>query len=82
MTLVQKAYPKARCPDCQTVIPKTAVDGSACKNCGHVFYEGKRDQFDVAVDGLDEFPLSELQQSLVNYLRANKDDIIEALEGE
>ena len=38
------------------------------------------DALDEAIDGLEEFPLSELQQRLVNYLRANRDDVEEALE--
>lgn len=32
-----------------------------------------------AINDLENFPLSEDQQSLVNYLRANLDDIIDAL---
>lgn len=39
-TDVQKAYDNASCPDCQESIPKTAVNGSECKNCGHVFWDG------------------------------------------
>ena len=35
-----------------------------------------------AIDLLEEFPLSETQQKLVNYLRENQDDVIEALSGE
>ena len=31
-----------------------------------------------AIEGLENFPLTEAQQSLVNYLRANIDDIEEA----
>ena len=42
---------------------------------------GVRDENDIinAIDGFEQFPLTELQQSLVNYLRANQDDIAEAL---
>ena len=32
-----------------------------------------------AIDGLEEFPLTENQQRLVNYLRANIDDLSETL---
>lgn len=39
LTEVQKAYEKAECPDCGTPIPKSAVNGSNCKNCGHVFWD-------------------------------------------
>lgn len=35
-----------------------------------------------AIDLLEEFPLSETQQKLVNYLRANSDHIVEALTDE
>ena len=37
------------------------------------------ERLEVAIAGLEDFPLTELQQSLVNYLRANLDDIAEAL---
>ena len=32
-----------------------------------------------AIDGLEEFPLTENQQRMVNYLRANIDDLSETL---
>lgn len=32
-----------------------------------------------ALDGLNNFPLTEIQQSLINYLEANVDDIYEAI---
>jgi len=38
------------------------------------------EEIEKAIDGLEEFPLTETQQRLVNYLRANRDDIAEALE--
>jgi len=38
----------------------------------------EENELQQAIDGLEEFPLTELQQRLVNYLRANKDDIAEA----
>ncbi len=31
-------YPHGDCPDCGEDIDRLAVDGSACHNCGHVFY--------------------------------------------
>lgn len=33
-----------------------------------------------AIAGLESFPLTELQQRLVNYLRSNVDDVAEALD--
>ena len=33
-----------------------------------------------AIKAFDSMPLTEIQQALVNYLYANQDDIIEALE--
>jgi hypothetical protein len=34
----------------------------------------------IEIEELNEFPLTELQQRLVNYLHANVDDIIETLD--
>ena len=34
---VRNCYPKEKCPDCNTNIPHNAIEGSECKNCGHVF---------------------------------------------
>jgi rubredoxin len=36
---VRDLYPDRDCPDCGYPIPKDAVDGSECINCGHVFHE-------------------------------------------
>ena len=30
-------YDEGKCPDCGTTVPKRAVAGAACTNCGHVF---------------------------------------------
>jgi hypothetical protein len=35
------SYPNGQCPDCQTKIPAIVQEGDACKNCGHVFTQGK-----------------------------------------
>ena len=35
---VAQSYEDEKCPDCGEEIPLTAVDGSECNNCGHVFY--------------------------------------------
>jgi hypothetical protein len=34
----------------------------------------------IEIDGLEDFPLSENQQRLINYLRNNLDDINEAID--
>lgn len=31
-------YPDGRCPDCNWKIRKDVEDGTACRNCSHVFY--------------------------------------------
>lgn len=36
---VRDSYPDGECPDCGDPIPSEAVEGDACANCGHVFYE-------------------------------------------
>ena len=36
-------------------------------------------EFTEALDSLEDSPLTETQQRLVNYLRANKDDVLDAL---
>lgn len=35
---VKSNYEGGVCPDCGEAIPDSAVDGSDCSNCGHVFY--------------------------------------------
>lgn len=42
--------------------------------------EPPMDELQKAIDDLNNFPLTELQQRLVNYLSANVDDIAEALD--
>ena len=37
------------------------------------------EKVDAAIEALDDFPLTEMQQHLVNYLRANAEDIKDAL---
>ena len=32
------AYELGACPDCGDPIPEDAVEGEACANCGHVFW--------------------------------------------
>ena len=36
-----------------------------------------KEKIDKEIDNMENFPLTELQQSLVNYLRANIDDLTE-----
>ena len=38
MSELQRAYEDGICPDCFEDIPDDAVDGSACSNCGHIFW--------------------------------------------
>lgn len=38
LTAVQQNYHNAECPDCGNPIPRSATDGSECRNCGHVYY--------------------------------------------
>lgn len=40
------------------------------------------EDFKAALEGFENFPLTEDQQSLVNYLRANVDDVAEHYEFE
>lgn len=58
-TAVQKSYPKAECPDCGTHIPKSATNGSECKNCGHVFWSVKPKVIGhtLSLDSVDIFRL-------------------------
>jgi acetone carboxylase gamma subunit len=35
---IADSYPKGECPDCQWKIRSNVREGSACPNCGHVFY--------------------------------------------
>ena len=37
--IIRESYDNAECPDCGEAIPTTVVDGQACENCGHVFYD-------------------------------------------
>ena len=37
-TPIQMSYMGERCPDCETPIPDTAIEGSECLNCGHTFW--------------------------------------------
>jgi len=37
-TPIQLSYMGAMCPDCATPIPKTAIERSVCKVCGHTFW--------------------------------------------
>ena len=39
----------------------------------------ERNDIEQAIEEFDNFPLSEAQQAIVNYLRANIDDVEEAL---
>ena len=34
-------YENQVCPDCETAIPQTAVQGESCANCGHVWAWGQ-----------------------------------------
>ena len=36
---VKDSYLNGVCPDCGEPIPDNAVDGQACVNCGHAFFE-------------------------------------------
>ncbi len=38
MITIKDNYPEGVCPDCKALIPDDAVDGTECKNCGHVFH--------------------------------------------
>jgi len=38
MNTIKDSYPEGVCPDCGVLIPDNTVDGTECKNCGHVFY--------------------------------------------
>jgi hypothetical protein len=42
-------------------------------------YNMNEQRIEEAIAGLESFPLTEDQQALINYLRANKQDIEEAL---
>jgi Uncharacterised protein family UPF0547 len=37
------AYDGNVCPDCEEIIPHSAVFGDSCSNCGHVFNEPRDD---------------------------------------
>ena len=49
------AYDGNVCPDCEDIIPHSAVFGDSCSNCGHVFNEPRQDD-DGPLDGNEEYP--------------------------
>jgi len=71
-----------QCCTCETVFTKPDEDNT-CPNCGSGnWVEGYIDEpepIDQAIDDFSKHAISKMQQSLINYLRANKDDIREAL---
>lgn len=47
MSTTKDNYPEGVCPDCKTLIPDDAVDGTECKNCGHVFHSANTIKYKV-----------------------------------
>lgn len=47
MNVIKDNYPEGVCPDCRTLIPDDAVDGTECKNCGHIFHSNNTIKYKV-----------------------------------
>lgn len=67
------------CAICNSGLDDYEIDiCNACREDNE--FPSTTDSIESAIDELEDHPLTELQQSLMNYLRANIDDVAEALE--
>ena len=58
MNTIKDNYPEGVCPECKTWIPDDAVDGTECKNCGHVFHSANTIKYKVLLhwDDFRKYP--------------------------
>ncbi len=56
MNTIKDSYEDGICPDCGEEIPDDVVEGQACENCEHAFYEYIPDPVRVWLDDVREMP--------------------------
>lgn len=64
MDAIKDNYPEGICPDCGTLIPDDSVDGTECKNCGHVFHSTNTIKYKVLLHW-DDFRYSSDKRDLL-----------------
>lgn len=64
MNMIKNNYPEGICPDCRTLIPDDAVDGTECENCGHVFHSANTIKYKVLLHW-DDFRYSKDKRYLI-----------------
>jgi hypothetical protein len=67
-------YPGGVCPDCRTVIPDDTVDGTECKNGGHIFHPANKIKYKVLLHW-DDYRYSKDKKCLIENNPIREGDI-------
>lgn len=74
MSVIKDNYPDGVCPDCRTLIPDYAVDGTECKNCGHVFHSTNTIRYKILLHW-DDFRYNSDKRDLLRKLPPREGEI-------